>query len=319
MKQLLYMELQRNIQQKAYELCIAFFLGKKLFKTMLTETRPMDNMKLSFDLPQEDELGTCLLTGGMCSPYMSLYFMRDEQEYRPYQTMRKEYVPAEHVSCWTRAFQYLCMKLQVRNVLEKLKERPAKSSASLPYPGRLLLKSPCHTGRIRHLLQLYPSAQFVYIHRDPIEVFLSSAHMANTTYGYMFLQRPNEGNLKEYILRQGEILVEEYISCVEDGVGGQLKLGKNLVEVSFEDLTKNPYGTIESIYQNLEGMEKVFSEDSASSTSSYPKRLKRYCDNNLKNYERNKFDSSKLDDELLQEIKTRWKIQFERYKYPSPC
>ena len=286
---------------------------------MLTETRPMDNMKLSFDLPQEDELGTCLLTGGMYSPYMSLYLMRNEQEYRSYQTMRKDFVPAEHIKCWTRAFEYLCMKLRVRNVLEKLKERAVTSSASLPRPGRLLLKSPCHTGRIRHLLNLYPNAQFVYIHRDPIEVFLSSAHMANTTYGYMFLQRPNEGDLKEYILRQGEILIEEYISCVDDHVNGQLKLGKNLVEVSFRDLTENPYETIESIYQNLEGMEKVFSENSAASPSSYPKRLKQYCESNLKGYKRNKFDSSKLSDELLQEIETRWKIQFERYKYPSPC
>ena len=276
-------------------------------------------MKLSFDLPQEDELGTCLLTGGMYSPYMSLYFMRKEQEYRSYQTMRKEFVPAEHIKCWTRAFQYLCTKLKVRNVLEKLKERAATSSATLPRPGRLLLKSPCHTGRIRHLLSLYPNAQFVYIHRDPIEVFLSSAHMANTTYGYMFLQRPNEGDLKEYILRQGEIMIEERMSCVDDCVDGQMKLGKNLVEVSFRDLTQNPYGTIESIYQNLEGMEKVFSEDSASSPSSYPKRLKEYCERNLKNYERNKFDPSKLNDELLQEIETRWKIQFERHKHPSRC
>jgi hypothetical protein len=211
------------------------------------------------------------------------------------------------------------MKLQVRNVLEKLKERSAESSDSLPRPGRLLLKSPCHTGRIRHLLKLYPHAQFVYIHRDPIEVFLSSAHMANTTYGYMFLQQPNEGDLKEYILRQGEILMEEYISCVEDGVDDQLKLGKNLVEVSFQDLTQNPYGTIESIYHNLEGMEKVFSDDSALSSSSYPKRLKKYCESDLKNYKRNKFDSSMLGDELRQEIKTRWKVQFDRYRYPSPC
>ena len=81
-----------------------------------------------------------------------------------------------------------CLKLKVRNVLQKMKSTNA--SVDIPRPNRLLLKSPCHTGRIRHLLQLYPNAQFVFVHRHPIDVFLSSVHSTNTTYGYMFLQRP---------------------------------------------------------------------------------------------------------------------------------
>jgi len=40
----------------------------------------MNNMKLHFDLPQEDELGTNLLSGLRVSPYSSLVFMKDEKE-----------------------------------------------------------------------------------------------------------------------------------------------------------------------------------------------------------------------------------------------
>ena len=47
---------------------------------------------------------------------------------------------------------------------------------------RLLLKSPVHTARIKILLQLYPDAQFVFIHRDPYTVFKSAANMADTTW-----------------------------------------------------------------------------------------------------------------------------------------
>ena len=47
---------------------------------------------------------------------------------------------------------------------------------------RLLLKSPVHTSRIKILLQLYPDAQFVFIHRDPYTVFKSAANMADTTW-----------------------------------------------------------------------------------------------------------------------------------------
>ena len=34
----------------------------------------------------------------------------------------------------------------------------------------LLIKSPVHTARIAMLLELFPDARFVFIHRDPLEV-----------------------------------------------------------------------------------------------------------------------------------------------------
>lgn len=294
-------------------------MGKKCFASMLSPTRPMDNMKLHFDLPQEDELATCLLTGGRYSPYMSLYFMQDEEEYRQYQTMRNVADPQD-VQCWTRAFQWLCLKLKVRNVLQQWKQHQRSLSrrcgqtttlTSLPLPKRLLLKSPCHTGRIRHLLKLYPNAQFVYVHRHPLEVFLSSLHMANTTYGYMFLQQPRPGDLKEYILKQGEILIEEYVSCLDEVE--ELQVGKNLHQVSFQELTSNPYDVIKDIYNGLEGMDRVFSP-SSNEQGTYPAKLKEYCES-LKDYRKNQFDASKVNDELLAEIQTRWSIQFERFGY----
>jgi hypothetical protein len=280
-------------------------VGKILFQSMLSPTRPMDNMRLYFDLPQEDELATCLLTGGRSSPYLSLYFMRDEQEYRPFQTFRG-ITDSVHVHRWTQAFQWLCTKLKVRNVLQQMSQ--STTFPNLPTPKRLLLKSPCHTGRIRLLLKLYPNAQFVYVHRHPLEVFLSSVHMANTTYGYMFLQQP--GDLREFILKQGELLIEEYVSCVQEL--DELQLGKNLVEVSFEDLTSNPYKVIQSVYNGLEGMETVFAGDK--SPQSYPAKLEEYC-KSLRGYRKNQFDTSKLDDELMKEIQSRWKVQFEHYGY----
>jgi hypothetical protein len=41
-----------------------------LFSSMVPPTRPMDDMPLSMDTPQEDELATNVLTAGMASPYM---------------------------------------------------------------------------------------------------------------------------------------------------------------------------------------------------------------------------------------------------------
>jgi hypothetical protein len=39
-----------------------------------------------------------------------------------------------------------------------------------------------HTGRVALLLRLFPAARFVFIHRHPLEVFASAAHMADTYY-----------------------------------------------------------------------------------------------------------------------------------------
>ena len=37
-------------------------------------------------------------------------------------------------------------------------------------PQPLLIKSPVHTARISTLLQMFPDARFIFIHRDPLEV-----------------------------------------------------------------------------------------------------------------------------------------------------
>lgn len=59
------------------------YLGKKLFASAMEKTRPMDSMPLHFDLPQEDELATNMLSGGY-SYYMPLWFMKQEPYFRRY-------------------------------------------------------------------------------------------------------------------------------------------------------------------------------------------------------------------------------------------
>ena len=68
--------------------CFLWFeaLGKKWFADVMDETRPMDNVPLDFDLPQEDELATNLLSGGV-SPYMPLFFMPQEATEFPKATL----------------------------------------------------------------------------------------------------------------------------------------------------------------------------------------------------------------------------------------
>ena len=92
--------------------CFLWFeaIGRVLFKPVLGRTRPMDNVKLGFDLPQEDELATCLLSGGI-SPYMVLYFMSNWREFQDYFAFERD---TDEKMRWREAFLYLMKKLTLR-------------------------------------------------------------------------------------------------------------------------------------------------------------------------------------------------------------
>jgi len=169
------------------------FIGKFLFKGILSKLRPMDDMKLYFDLTQEDELGTNLLSGLRVSPYCSLVYMKDEMEYRKYQCLKEGKVSDKELGTWVLSFQKLIWKIKVRDTL---KQKVRKM------PRQLVLKSPCHTGRVRLLLKIYPGAKFVFVHRNSYEVFSSGANMASTTYGWNFLQSPSDGDLQNTFLNK---------------------------------------------------------------------------------------------------------------------
>ena len=47
--------------------------------------------------------------------------------------------------------------------------QPAAASSCSPKP--LLIKSPVHTARVGLLLDIFPRARFVYIHRHPLQVW----------------------------------------------------------------------------------------------------------------------------------------------------
>src|SRR5262249_27497532 len=60
---------------------------------------------------------------------------------------------------------------------------------------------PTHTCRIKLLLDLFPNARFVHIHRNPYAVFQSTRHWLPASWPWFHLQRPNHQCLDERILQ----------------------------------------------------------------------------------------------------------------------
>jgi omega-hydroxy-beta-dihydromenaquinone-9 sulfotransferase len=282
--------------------CFVWFenYGRFLFQNVMDEHRPMDQVQLSFALPQEDELAVTVLSGGI-SGYMALYFMNQERSFRPYFAFeppvddepKKEEAEPETMDpaalatarrTWTAAFLHLCRKLSLRD-----------GYGIKP----LLLKSPVHTTRIRLLLSLFPHAKFIYLHRNPYDIFRSACHMADTTYWYTYLQVPtNDHVIQEFILRQYEILWHFY---ERDRV---ILAPDQLVEVAYDDLTQHPVETVRRIYATFgwsDDFDKYVQdriEQEAAAITAFP--VNRH---------------KTLSPELCRLVETRWGPSFERLGY----
>lgn len=264
------------------------FLWFERFKWLLAgiigSKRPMDNMSLSFDTPQEDELATNVLSAGT-SPYMPLVFMTGEAAFRPFFSFRE--APPRETARWTEAFLYLLRKLSLR----------ARGK-------RLVLKSPVHTARVDLLLKLFPDAQFIYIHRNPETVYRSACHMADTTYWHMYLAKPSDQQIHEFILNQFEVLWREYAAARAAIPKG------NLVELSYAELTDDPVAALGRVYDTLalDGWQDGVGTGSGGVRARVAAQVA-----GLKAYKRNNFEP--LPAELRDMVAQRWSDYTEAWGY----
>src|SRR5258708_2723896 len=117
----------------------------RLFWFFMPSRRPMDNMASGWDRPQEDEFALCMM--GQPSPYLTIAFPNHPPQDQ--EALDLEELPPRAVRKWKAALLGFMQRITYRR------------------PGRLILKSPTHTCRIKTLLEMFPEAPFVHIRRDP--------------------------------------------------------------------------------------------------------------------------------------------------------
>jgi omega-hydroxy-beta-dihydromenaquinone-9 sulfotransferase len=247
----------------------------KRFAWMVPKTRPMDQMALSFQSPQEDEFGPCLMS--LYSLYLSVSFPKREDYYARYLDFLT--VPQHEIEQWKAA---LC------SFLKKL---------TFKHQQPLILKSPPHTARIKLLLELFPDARFVFIHRDPYQVFQSCRHYYDTASWFTYLQRPDLARIDERIIQRYLTLHDAYHAQKSLIPKGQLH------ELSFEELEKNPLSTMRSLYHalDLNGFESLEA------------KLARYI-GSLGNYRKNDFIALSQSTKAM--VANVWQRSFEQWNYP---
>lgn len=204
-----------------------------LLRLLLPRKRPMDAMAAGVKLPQEDEFA--LLGMGAPTPYRYMAFCNE---------------PAPDLDLLNSAAADSTRLATVLDALEWFYK-----SVSVRSPGRLVVKSPTHTGRIDALAERFPGARFVHISRHPHRIFPSTVHLWRSlarVQGYQFPPASDEQFLR---------YANECYSRMYDGYfAARERLPENtLLEIRFEDLVANPFPIVRQIYDtfNLPGYEQV--------------------------------------------------------------
>jgi hypothetical protein len=191
---------------------------------ILTPTRLIDAIPLGFGNPHEDEFGLCLIC--LRSPYVGWAFPRSHDRFARFLTFRG--TRPEDAAAWKAALVHFAKKLSFRH-----QGRP------------IVFKSPTHTARIRLLLELFPDARFVHIHREPFRLFESTRAMVRTATGLMGLQPLPEAGLDERVLHDHEAMYQAFFE-----ERGMVPAGR-LHEMSYEALDRDPVGEVRRLYQAL--------------------------------------------------------------------
>jgi hypothetical protein len=242
----------------------------------LPARRPMDNIEWTMRSPQEDEFALCITT--LMSPCTGWFFPKRRDHYDRYLTFRD--VPAREITAWQAAMVAYLKRLTWKH------KRP------------LVLKSPPHTARVRWLIEVFPNAKFVHVHRDPYAVFASTRKMLTVNFAMHCLQRPPLEDLDEWILRQYRAMHDAFF---EDR---RLIAPGNYHEVCYDELDADPVGQVEHLYVAL-GLPPFDAVRPA---------LERYVET-LRGYKKNEF--SELPVALRTRIAEAWRPCFEEWGYPA--
>lgn len=248
----------------------------KAFKLLSPKTRLIDNMEANLDSPMEDEVALAVLTG--LSPILDVVFPRAGFPCDKYLTLRN--VPEGELARWREGLLLFMKKLTLAN------------------DRRIVLKSPPHTCRVKLLLELFPEASFIHIHRNPYVVFKSYIRSIRIMQEMMQLQRPDNSGLERRVIEQYRVMHDAFLE------ERSLVPRERFFELSYEALEKDPVLQIRSIYRhfNLPGFDAL-----EPSLNSYLGTIRHY----------QKSELSDLSPELKNRISMAWGRYFEEWGYPA--
>lgn len=246
------------------------------FGRMIPSTRfELDNIPFRAEAPYEDEFAVAIMTG--LSPYLSWAFPENAAQYDRYLVL--DDATPDELAEWKEAMVLFAQKI------------------SYKYGKRLVFKSPTHTARIRLLLELFPDAKFVHIHRHPFSVYRSTKHLQSNSRQYFSMQR-REYDDHERILSMYGKMYDAYFDQKRFIPAG------SFTEVAYDDLEADPLGQLGRIYEELDLPDFSIARPA----------VERYIAS-LGTYEKGKH--ALLAEPVRREIVARWERTFDEWNYST--
>lgn len=255
------------------------FVGKGIMDRVLDhfmpETRPQDNITINAYEPAEEEQPFTNMTE--CSGMHSWFFPKNQSYFEKYNLFRG--VRKREKAKWRRKYRYMLKLISLAN-----RNKP------------LLLKNPHNTSRIRELLELFPTARFIFIHRHPFDVYLSTQHLYHRVILSQVLQDVPETEAYEQLIYYYKSTLKKYLAERHLIPKGQL------VEIGFNELESHPMEVVERIYRDL----------SLPNLEAARPYIREYLDS-VKDYKKNAF--SDPEPEMADRLFKEWKFAFDEWKY----
>jgi omega-hydroxy-beta-dihydromenaquinone-9 sulfotransferase len=233
---------------------------RPIMKLLLRKNRPMDQVKLGMNEPQEDEYALFRLTGyspleRIIFPTGPGYFLKDYPSFIPEGDKKLE---------WEKQIVFFYKKLLFEN------------------NRTLVSKNPFHSLRIAELLKLFPDARFIHIYRNPSEVIPSTLHL------WKIVQKQNSLN-KHGRLPEIHDLVK-YLDHFWSTIRKDLELveERNQYKMKFEELEREPLQTVKDLYSHF----------NISFTQEVQEMIEKFT-LETREYRKNRYEISKTDIDLI--------------------
>jgi len=240
-------------------------------------TREIDNIPLSMDNPEEEDLAIANM-----SPYSYLhmysYPRRATYFFETYITYFGN-LPKSTLDKWKKVYLLILRK------------------ATLKAGGkRLVIKNCADSARIKALLELFPDAKFIHIYRNPYNIFRSTQHLYRVVMERTQLQEIGQGEHENWVLRFYSQLMQKLLA------DKSLIPAGNLVEVKYEDLDREPLAQLRKIYETL----------SLPGFAEVEPAFRAYLDS-IAGYQ--KLAHKQLDDSAITKINRNWQFAFDALGY----
>lgn len=252
---------------------------RPLLERALPETRYIDNIPVTPDSPQEDEIAVANMSS--LSFYHGVYFPRAFADFLQRGLFFDGCTPTE-VDAWRLRFVYLMRKL-------------SHYQSGLP----LLIKNPVYTGRLAMLREMFPAAKFIHIHRNPYEVFVSMRNFYVKLLAQFALQSYDHVDIDETILSVYDRMMAQ---LERDAASVPID---QYVELRYAELNAEPMESVREIYRALDlpGFDAAAPAFSAYLAS-------------VKSFEKNVFDYS---DEAAAKVEARLGRYLRKWSYARPA